>query len=334
MREIPRRQFLRRSGVILTGIHLVQTRFALPNRRTVRFGLCADVHKDLIHDADSRLQYFVDNMAEQELDFVMQLGDFCTPHDRNRGFLHVWNSYEGDKFHVLGNHDVDGGFSWDQTMRFYGMDTPFYSFDRGGFHFVVLDGNNKPDWHESGYPAYISREQIDWLESDLSKATGPTLVFSHQSLTDACGGHVENFADVQSVLENARWNSGENKVIASINGHTHLDYASLSNNIHYLSLNSMAYFWMGADYQHSHYGGFIEQVHPALRYTVPYDAPLYAVVSIDPKGEILVEGQSARFVPPTPRELGRDDERITAKILDRKLRFAPAPAIPGSSKTE
>jgi len=325
--EIPgfsRRNFLSLTAGLLVGGHPSQTLGkGAGGRGEVSFGVCTDIHKDLIHDADSRLQCFVNEMTELDLDFIMQLGDFCQPHGRNQGFMYVWNSYQGDSFHVLGNHDVDGGFSWDQTMEFYGMDAPFYSFDRGGFHFIVLDCNNKPEGHTSGYPAYVGKKQLEWLETDLSRTEYPTFIFSHQSLTDACGGQVVNFKAVQAVVNRSRWNSDSSKVVACINGHTHLDHASQSEGVHYLSLNSMSYFWMGAQYEHSHYGGFIEEIHPAQRLTVPYDAPLFAVVTIKPEGEMLIEGKRANFVPPTPAELGRKNQNITPAILDRTLRFTP-----------
>lgn len=69
--------------------------------------------------------------------------------------------------------------------------------------------------------------------------------------------------------------------------------------------------------------GLCADVHPALRYTVPYGTPLFAVVTVKPEGELLIEGRTANFVPPTPCELGRDGEGITAGIIDRKLRFTP-----------
>ena len=75
--------------------------------KVVRFGICADVHKDVMHDADQRLQAFVGEMNESDVDFIVELGDFSQPQDYNSSFLNVWNSYEGPSFHVLGNHDMD-----------------------------------------------------------------------------------------------------------------------------------------------------------------------------------------------------------------------------------
>ena len=43
-----------------------------PNSTEIRFGICADVHKDVIHDADRRLKIFVDEMNRREVDFIVQ----------------------------------------------------------------------------------------------------------------------------------------------------------------------------------------------------------------------------------------------------------------------
>ena len=43
----------------------------------LRFGVIADVHKDIMHDADQRLRTFVDTMKKEDVNFIVQLGDFC-----------------------------------------------------------------------------------------------------------------------------------------------------------------------------------------------------------------------------------------------------------------
>ena len=58
----------------------------------VRFGVCADVHKDIMHDADHRLQVFVDEMNRTDVNFIIELGDFMQPQDYNASFLDIWNS--------------------------------------------------------------------------------------------------------------------------------------------------------------------------------------------------------------------------------------------------
>ncbi|MBI5010820.1 MAG: metallophosphoesterase, partial [Bacteroidia bacterium] len=107
-----------------------------PGDKTVRFGVCTDVHKDIMHDADERLSVFIEKAKTSDLDFIIQLGDFCRPYDYNLGFLTIWNSFPGEKHHVPGNHETDGGFTREESIRFLGSPAKYYSFDKNGYHFI------------------------------------------------------------------------------------------------------------------------------------------------------------------------------------------------------
>ena len=104
-------------------------------------GLVADVHQDTIHDGFTRMRYFIDEMKKRKPDMLLQLGDFAVPRPRNQPFLDTWNEFEGPRYHVLGNHDMDHKFTKEQTMKWWGMKERYYSFDQHGWHFIVLDGN-------------------------------------------------------------------------------------------------------------------------------------------------------------------------------------------------
>jgi predicted phosphodiesterase len=287
--------------------------------REIRFGVCADVHKDIMHDADGRLQTFVTDMSARDLDFIVELGDFCTPKARNQGFLDIFNGYPRPKYHVLGNHEIDGGHSWREAMDYLGMATPYYSFDVGGYHFVVLDGNNKPEGHTSGYPKYIGTAQQAWLEADLEQTTKPTVVFCHQALHNSAHGMIDNHGEVRRILEAAG-----STVIACLTGHRHVDVHREVEGIHYLGINSMSYYWVGGNYAHVRYGEEIEAAHPHLKSTIPYETPLYTVVTLRPNGELLLEGRAGDFIAPTPDQLGvpkshSGDAPITASISARHI---------------
>ena len=55
---------------------------------------------------------------------------------------------------------VDYGFTKAQTMSWWGMKERYYSFNRNGYHFIVLDGNdeNPKPWNEY-YNRYIGPNQ-------------------------------------------------------------------------------------------------------------------------------------------------------------------------------
>ena len=284
--------------------------------KPLRFGIIADVHKDIMHDADDRLQTFVDQMNQAEVDFVVQIGDFCVPKDANKGFLDIWNSFTGPRYHVLGNHDTDGGYKREQTVAWWGMKARYYSYDRSGVHFVVLDGNDRPENHAGGYPRYIASDQLDWLQKDLAATGLPTIVFVHQSIERENKGGVQNGAIVRAHLEAANKEAGRRKVIACFSGHHHRDYVRQINDIVYPQINSASYFWVGGDYLRVRYSDAIDAAYPYIKYTVPYQDPIFAVVTIDlTQGSLSIEGRRSSFVGPAPWELGKDREFWDAPTL-------------------
>ena len=188
---VHRRDFIK--STLLGGASFVTTWPVLANgqakktdpSRPLRFGVIADIHKDVMHDADERLRVFIEQMEREKVDFILQLGDFCVPKEENLGFLKIWNTFKGPKYHVLGNHDTDdngqGSTTRERTMAYWGMPARFYSFDRGGVHFVVLDGNDRPADHKSGYPRFMASDQLEWLRKDLAATKKSTFIFVHQS---------------------------------------------------------------------------------------------------------------------------------------------------------
>jgi len=294
-----------------------------PPPESIRFGVCADVHKDVMHDADQRLDVFVDRMNQRKVDFIIQLGDFCRPYAHNNGFMEVWNSFDGPRYHVLGNHDTDGGFTREQTVAYWKMPAKYYAFDKGGFHFIALDGNDKTDPPQSGYARYIGAEQQQWLRRELENTTLPTVVFSHQSLEDP--GGIANGEAIRRILEEANQAAGRKKVVACFSGHHHIDYSREINGIHYIQINSMSYFWVGGDYQHVRYSKEIDRDYPWIKYTVPYKDPLFALVTLGSDGTIQIEGTQSEWVGPSPWDIGYPadrKDRIVPHISTRRLEAA------------
>ena len=294
--------------------------------KPLRFGLCTDPHKDLIHDADERLRVFIAAAQRERADFILQLGDFCRPQEKNRSFLKIWESFPGPRYHTLGNHDKDGGFTWQQVQDFWGMPSRYYSFDQAGWHFVVLDGNERnPGQGAPGYPRYVGAKQLAWLAEDLHKNAAPTVVVSHQSLEDEEG--VENGPTVRAVLEKANSDAGWRKVGVCLSGHHHIDFQREINGIHYVQINSMSYSWLGEKYSHVRYSPEVDKAFPYLKYTAPYKDALFAICSLEPKGLISIQGVRSEFVGPSPWDLGvpeqkgssRDRNRLAPRITDRKL---------------
>ena len=301
------------------------------NDGELRFGICADVHKDIMHDADERLGVFIDRMNRERPDFIIQLGDFCRPYDYNRSFMDTWESFEGPRYHVLGNHDNDGGFSREDVLAYWSMPARFYSFDAGGRHFVVLDGNDVREGRPPGYPRFMAADQLEWLRRDLKETGRPTILFSHQNLlgTDSPEEGIENGAEVRSLLEEENRRSGRRKVIACFSGHNHMDAHDIIGGIHYVQINSMSNYWMGGDYLRIRYGEEIDRDYPYIKYTAPYREPLFGHVTLDADSGIRIRGVTSSFVGPSPWEVGYPHrhiaDRIVPAIRDRAIEIEPDP---------
>ena len=307
---VTRRQFL--------GATMV-TSFALPalaggneNDTPLRIGLIADVHKDIIHDADQRLEAFVNTMADAKVDAIVQLGDFCIPKSSNDHFLSIFNRFDGPRYHVLGNHDTDGGFHCSDTVKFYGMPSRYYSFDMDRFHFVVLDANDRPSGDTTAYPSHIAAEQREWLKGDLAGTDRTVFVFVHQSLERPFG--IWDSAAVREILEEAHLPDGSRKVAAVFNGHHHIDHAREINDIPYIHINSASYYWLGGkEFQHKSYSDEIHKEHPSICNTSPYQDPLYTMLTIDPgQGVFSLTASATQWQGASPKQLGLERGGLVA----------------------
>ncbi|MFH6602173.1 metallophosphoesterase family protein [Maribacter algicola] len=297
----------------------------------LRFGIVADVHKDLMPDADQRLQKFIGEAGRKEVDFIVQLGDFCMADPKNVPFLEIWRAFKGPKYHVLGNHDMDRHSKF-QAMEFWEMQDPYYSFDFQNFHFIVLDANflyqdgkfvdydNSNFYVEDKYRTYINNEQIAWFKSDLEGTELPTIVFSHQSLWHYQWG-VKNRLSLQKILE-----ANSEKVVCCMNGHNHIDFHHRQNGIDYIEINSMSYQWMEDKYRNT--DRFPEALYKEYKWLpnlAPYMDPLYAFAEIDPQGTMRIEGVKSQWMAPSPYDMGMPKpvygSEYSAEISDYELRY-------------
>jgi hypothetical protein len=284
--------------------------------KPIRVGFITDLHHALFgKDQAFRLKAFIDHALATPTDFILQGGDFCYP-TGCPAILAEWNRYPGDKFHVLGNHDMD---KCDKAtiMKLWGMPAPYYSFDRGGFHFVVLDRNNfrkdnaivaynKGNWGYRKTPADLNccdEAQLTWLADDLKKTDKPTVVWAHQPLIATDNpGDIGNGNEILDLFDAANFAAvqatGRPKVVAAFFGHDHNDLYGERNGVHYVLLNSASYAYTSAG------ASF-------------YQDSLFAFVTFDPAGKITIEGTRSTYGPKGAPDKVR--MRIPPRISDRSL---------------
>ncbi|NLT69485.1 MAG: alkaline phosphatase, partial [Verrucomicrobiaceae bacterium] len=219
----------------------------------VRIGLITDLH---YADKDPRgSRHYRDTLlkiaeagtffARSDVDFVVELGDLIDAADSvevEKGYLQrihrEFTSLASERHCVLGNHCVDT-LTKSEFLGEVGQAASYYSFDRGGVHFIVLDACFRSDgvayerknfvWTDSNLPP----AEVEWLRGDLTAATGPVVVFVHQRLDVEDNHGVKNAAAIRDLLE------GSGKVLGVFQGHSHKNDRRELGGIHYTTLRAM-----------------------------------------------------------------------------------------------
>lgn len=258
----------------------------------IRFGLLTDLHyanrsssgNRYYKDTFNKLKEALAEFERHKLDFIIELGDMKdqgnTPNrEETLGFLQeietVFQSFPGDIYHVLGNHDMDSiskqdFLSYTKNSGFV-KGKNYYSFVKKGVKFIVLDANYRKDgtdyntgnfnWEE----ALIPKHEVIWLEQELQEGNEPVVVFIHQLLDTKSGLYpglyVLNAVEIQAMLVKSK------RVLAVFQGHHHAGSYTQCDGIHYFTMP-----------------GMIEGNYP--------DHNAYAIVEITPRKDILIDGFS------------------------------------------
>lgn len=260
-------------------------------KRSVRFGIITDSHYADIDNRQTRhyresiakVREAVDCFNDADLDFIIELGDLKdmapggNPAETISFLKQIekeLQKYKGPVYHVLGNHDMDclSKEEFLAEVRNYGKadGRSYYGFTVKGIRFIVLDANYNEDMSDycrgnfKWTSAWIPKEQLDWLETELrDNQNRPVVVFIHQmldSFTDVTPKvFVRNADQVRERLEKHQ------KVLAVFQGHHHPGHYSTKNGIHYFTLK-----------------GMIEKGWP--------EHNSYALVEVRPDGNICIDG--------------------------------------------
>ncbi len=221
------------------------------------FANIADTHLIDNESATINLGNFFQDIknAKGKFDAVLIAGDlseYGKIAEYNR-FFNVFDQFKNTfkLFITMGNHDVRFLFPrnqkiiMDKVNEYLGIDTKgksYYSYDVNGYTFIVI-GTEKRVLEK----AYITKEQIDFLDKELARATKegkPAFVMCHQAFAFThglpevwkTGDMGEQNDDVRAVME-------KYKNVFFINGHLHggifektLEILNKDNNVISLSI--------------------------------------------------------------------------------------------------
>jgi len=253
--RLGRRAFLKNGTLLLAA---AATEDALPlfaneNDELLRVGLITDLHHADKPPAGTRhyretLRKLAEASALFEKDkptFIVELGDLIDAADSvetEQRYLRTINrefsAISKDRHYILGNHCVDT-LTKDEFLDGVEQKQSYYSFDRGEFHFVVLDacfrsdgepyGRKNSKWNDANVPA----AEVEWLQADLTATGKKTVVFAHQRLDVSNDHGVKNCSEVRKIFEES------GKVLAVFQGHSHQNDLKEIGGIHYCTLVAM-----------------------------------------------------------------------------------------------
>ena len=302
--------------------------------KKVTFAVFADLHAEIMHDGEKRMEKILQAAKEANVDFVIHCGDFCYPigaevcyceeekmpiniknaykrlsaKDAEK-IVKTYNGFEKPTYHVSGNHEFDFA-SIDEIINVYNMPSEYYSFHVNGWHFIVLDNNyiktangSFEHYDHSNYfyqdLPYLPPKELSWLEKELEKTNEPTVIFSHAPLFPYVGC-IKNHEEFSQILKNAKARGKEVKMC--VNGHIHVDDLAEIDGVLYYNVNSASNMWVEPLRADKYSKKMIEK-YPNLIYVIPFQKPTYAIITLDEDG-VSVQGMTGKYVQPGPKKVG------------------------------
>ncbi|MBQ4353561.1 MAG: metallophosphoesterase [Clostridia bacterium] len=288
----------------------------------MKFSIFSDLHccsGVYLCDDDTRLTLIQKRAEEENVDFIIHAGDFCSKPDGENAaaYLKKYNEFHIPSYHCLGNHDTDGT-SYEETLKLYNMPDDHYYFDCKGFRIVIcnpnyflLDGeyvhyNLRNYFRHNELRDYMPPEQLAWLRETIESSPYPCVIISHESFERGSGG-VKNMLEVQKIINDAN-RKKPHSVILCINGHHHRDHIRILDNVVYFELNSASLSYLNK--VHTLYPEELCREYRGTNHTAIYNDPLHAVITLDEKPEgvaIVIDGmESEMFLGVTVEMTGNE----------------------------
>ena len=219
----------------------------------VRIGLVTDLHyadrAPAIHryyrESLTKFAEAASKFREEKTHCVIELGDLIEVADsldvekeNLRRIVKDFRATPGQHHYVLGNHCVND-LTKPEFLEIVGQKKSYYSFDLGGYHFVILDACFRSDDQPYGRrishwtDAKIPPAEVEWLRSDLKRTSHKTFVFVHHRLDVEPPYGVKNASEIRKVLEESA------KVRAVFQGHFHFNAYQEIGGIDYVTLAAM-----------------------------------------------------------------------------------------------
>lgn len=298
----------------------------------VRFGIFTDLHANYTPDAMSRLMEYIQTMNEGQVDFNMQLGDFCPLPEDHSTYMKALEQLEAPVYHVLGNHDADF-YDYVTTLSKYNLHKDHYYFDHGEYRFVVMNTNYYHDDDQSTYSPFengatgkpnLSAEQMDWFEKLAMEDNDKRLIlFTHTSVMEPAMG-IGNKELFLPILDRINEAFNYTKIIAAFNGHYHFESAYERHGTHYVIIPSISGQWLSTSCINTDIPEELTLKYPELKHFVPYTKSIYTIVEIE-DGNIHIKGCDSTYETGLPSKYGQKmtigEGNLTPNLSEYNLKF-------------
>jgi len=281
-----RREALKSLAIVAGGLTLGNSNLhaleaAVKSKKVMTVAHITDVHIRPDYDAPNRFKNSLKQIIKNHKpDFFLNGGDSIYDASYNsvvRDRVHelwniwdeCWNSLEKkyEIYSCIGNHDP-----WwkapNQEDEMYGkpyvakrlqMPHRYFRAQKGNWHFIILDGNNKG--------IMLDEEQLQWLEKELEliPANQYVTLMSHYPVLSATiqlqgGGH-SDFRKLKDLFYKHK-----NKVRVFLSGHNHLLDETIYNKVTYCSTGAVSGHWWEEGNAESAGPGWFKQTPPG--YTI------------------------------------------------------------------
>ncbi|SEM82615.1 3',5'-cyclic AMP phosphodiesterase CpdA [Mucilaginibacter gossypiicola] len=236
-------------------------------QKVLRIAHITDVHIRPEYNAVARFKKCLEMIRKDNVDLILNGGDSIYAADysdiKKERVLELWSCWKDSvalvkdipMYSVLGNHDMwwqgkgDELFGKPGVLKMLGLQNNYYSFDKNGWHFIMLDSNHPKT------PGMLDDEQWNWFVQDVqSHQDKPTLIMSHYPLL-SCTGITDNkpeaigpfkvegsynHLDIMKFIE--VFNHNKNIRIC-LSGHVHLLDKVWYNGVSYLCNGATSGFW-------------------------------------------------------------------------------------------
>ena len=275
----------------------------------IRFLVFSDLHYDEVTDGDNRIEKILADAQKRDLDFIVSLGDLCTPIKENQRVLEQFKSLGIPFYNVIGNHETDKCIL-SEILDFYAINNPYYSVICNGYKLIFLntcylgkDGkeeifyNKKFKCEGTVYPI-IPSEEIRWLQEELKDGM-KSIIFSHHSfINDFTKRGIYNREEIRKKFV-------KKQVLLCLNGHDHGDDYSIVDGIPYMTINSANYAWLGTQIASSRE---LQERYFYLNGILQYKQAMSAYIEIS-DNEINICGMDGDYLSVRPDDIGLPNYR-------------------------